>query len=305
MSKDTLPKINQVFSGVIMLIAGIFCSLFVLSLTLLPQTRETSVFFAWIYVAIFLIIWFELSIWWLKRSFEIESSKLEYNREKNIWSDVASYVVLYRKYTGVVRFVFSILLFLILFSFLFYSFFIFFLPKHLSFSIPSFILLIAWILYIILRNQIKSLLKKIISPLSKVRLSPTYSIDNDYLIIDLNIKKLKDPSRNIIRVGFEEIDELKTLSYAEGQTFKQYKVGPNIELVMKEIKDWKDYFYKNNIERPRVLCQFTFQSGGKTVFLKGKDLFYLVTFFNENMDDLINAYNSFKTNSGETIGEKE
>lgn len=280
-------RLTQILGSIILFLAGTLFALLIILASLQPQKSEFSLI--WVFMAIFLIIWFEGVIWWLRQSLRIEDSKLEY-REKSIWTRFG----LFSQYAGIVL---SIIIILILLSILspVISFFISkFDYDSISISREFLSLVSTCGLYIITRNPIISALRKIGSSLVK-RFKGSfanYTLSDNGLIIDLKWNNFKgQPGKYLINIGFDEIEEIRTFSFVEAQTFIDSWVDSNTELRSRQVKDMVD-FSRGKIARPSVYESIS--STGRTVFLKGPNLFYLITFDVENVDDLMNAYNSFK-----------
>jgi hypothetical protein len=284
------PKLNQIFWGIIVLLVGVLSCIVILSLTLLPPQlgfiSESSL--AWVFLAVFWIVIIESGLWWTKQSFKIEERKLEY-KERNIWSHIA----LFYQYADMTHYI--LLSFILLALIGFVSYFLIYMLIHnpISFSKQFFILASVYGVYVVARKPLKSTLKKTIKPIGQKTLSK-YALTDKGFIIDLNIKNMQEPLKKyLVSIGFDEISDLKTFSFIEAQTFLKYELGLNIELVAKQTKDLYEYI-KGQIARPSVYTITSVSSLGKTVFFKGPDLFYLLTFDAEDVSDLISAYNSFK-----------
>jgi hypothetical protein len=94
-------------------------------------------------------------------------------------------------------------------------------------------------------------------------------------------------------VPFVELDEIHEFSsYPEAQTFMEYSVGPNLNLSVRQTKDMAR-FVKGEIARPRVYVQRT--SIGKIVLLRGPELFYMLGFDTDDVSDLLQAFQQFKS----------
>ncbi|MBM3175795.1 MAG: zinc ribbon domain-containing protein [Chloroflexi bacterium] len=300
------PKLNQIFTGTLILWVGILFLLLTLPLTLLPQQGASHLFggrgsfnnylpgstFLCIFIAAFLIVYIESAVWWTKQSLKIEESKLQYE-ERSLWTAIA----LFFQYAGIVYSIFLSLILLAL-TFLFsYIVIDLFKSNPLSFSGQFFLMAGIYVLYGIARNPIYSSLKKSGAAKKLSWGQPTYTLTDKGLTIDLKMKNLRDPSKNLVTIGFDELDEIRTFSFVEAQTFLKYTIGPNIELVIRQTKDLHDYI-KGKIKRPSVYTFTAIQSVGKIVLLKGPDLFYFLAFDTQDVSDLVDAFGSFKAPRG-------
>jgi hypothetical protein len=249
-------------------------------------------------VAVFLIVYIECALWWTRQSLKIDEAKLEYE-DKSLWTHIAVFF----QYAGIAQAVILSLILLGLTCLFGYITTDLLTSNPLSFSSGFFIMAGIYVVYAIARNPVHSMLKKGGAAKKLSSGLPTYTLTDKGLTIDLKIKNLKDPSKRLVTIGFDDIDEIRTFSFVEAQTFLKYEVGPNVEIVIRQAKDLHDYI-KGKIARPSVYAFTAIQSVGKTVFLKGPDLFYFLAFDAEDVSDLIDAFNSFKASRGRTRREK-
>lgn len=296
------PKFLQVFSGASILWMGILFLVLTLALTLLPQQGASHLFggtgsfnnylptstSACIFVAVFLIVYIECALWWTRQSLRIDEAKMEY-ADKSLWTHIAVFF----QYAGIAYAVILSLILLALTWLFGYITIDLVTANPLSFSSGFFIVAGIYLVYAVARNPVRSMLKKSGAAQKLGSGLSTYTLTDRGLTIDLKIKNLKDPSRNLVTIGFEEIDEIRTFSFVEAQTFLKYEVGPNVEIVIRQAKDLHDYV-KGKIEKPSVYAFTAIQSVGKIVLLKGPDLFYFLAFDTEDVSDLMDAFNSFK-----------
>ncbi|MFZ5644710.1 MAG: hypothetical protein ACOY46_14060 [Bacillota bacterium] len=125
---------------------------------------------------------------------------------------------------------------------------------------------------------------------------PTYSLTEDGITIRLvtmwNKKRQEPPP---VHIRFDEIDQLEVFTYSEADAYLKYKVGPDLELGVRQTRDFARYV-QGKIPRPSV---YAFGGAGSTtgkrVLIRGPELFYMVTFDTDDMSDLIEAYHSYKT----------
>ncbi|MCL6500738.1 MAG: hypothetical protein K6T16_01740 [Candidatus Pacearchaeota archaeon] len=290
--EERLPKINQFLIGLSILVGFVLFFILFLLVSLDPSSGFYEPSFFPIFIALLIFIGgIEGAIYWIKESVRIEEKKLEYKKE-SVWRNIA---VAFR-YIDLVRGIIGGVVFLAVLGVFFY-FYITLTPltKTITFSKTFFILLGSVLVWIIIR---KPVLKGIGRLIKKVSYLPTYVLAEDGVVITLNIKNVADPSKKyIVKIGFDEIEELRELSYVEARTFLRYTMGPNVELAMRQAKDLYKYT-KGEIERPSVWENVA--SDGKIVFIKGKDLFYLITFATNDVSDLIKAYNEFKAGKGKS-----
>ena len=115
---------------------------------------------------------------------------------------------------------------------------------------------------------------------------PTYKFNKENIIIDPKILGLK--TQFLIR--FSEIEELKELDFYEARSYLA-KLGPNIPLAIKGVKSF--YFLAKSKQRPKIYVLV--QTSGKTLLIKGKGIFYLITFPTASLNDVIKAYKLYKS----------
>ncbi|MBN1440296.1 MAG: hypothetical protein JW929_12890 [Anaerolineales bacterium] len=90
-------------------------------------------------------------------------------------------------------------------------------------------------------------------------------------------------------VGFDELEEVRTMTYVETSEFLHHVVGPNIELALREYREvfaWRS----GNIPRPAVHISTARSVFGTKVLLRGSDLFYLISFHGGDGHDLVEAF---------------
>jgi hypothetical protein len=298
------PKFLQVFAGASILWVGILFLVLTLALTLLPQHGESFNNYlststsASIFVAVFLVVYIECALWWTRQSLRIDKDKLEY-ADKSLWTHIAVFF----QYAGIAYAVILALILLALTCLFLYITINLLAANPLSFSSGFFIMAGIYVVYAVARNPVRSMLKKSGATRKLGSGLSTYTLTDKGLTIHLKIKNLKDPSKSLVTIGFSDIDEIRTFSFVEAQTFLKYEVGPNLEIVIRQTKDLHDYV-KGKIDRPSVYAFTAIQSVGKIVLLKGPDLFYFLAFDTEDVSDLINAFNSFKASRGHPRREK-
>ena len=107
---------------------------------------------------------------------------------------------------------------------------------------------------------------------------PKYRLIDGGVEIDLNyFMQLgkRGPSRFTVR--FDELEEVRSLTYAEARTYMEYTVGPNVELVAREVREvyqWRT----GRIPRPTAHYSTAENPFGQKVVLRGPNVFYLFSF---------------------------
>lgn len=140
------------------------------------------------------------------------------------------------------------------------------------------------------------LLRRLVLPVgAKLRkalqnLLATYELDTDSVTFTLPISDFSHPDRKYtIRVGFDEITELKLLNYQEAKDYLKYEFSPDLKKLSSAPKDWYA-FMKDNV-RPHVYTKI--QSGGAAVLVRGDGIFYLITVNKDDCSDLIEAFKGY------------
>jgi len=240
-----------------------------------------------IFISLLFTVFLEAAFWLIRQGFKIDTSKLA-NKERNAWS-FAGLLTKIRDLGQVVVLVVMMLAFL---TFIIYAYRDDFMNNPIQFTQQFYVLLATFGVYILLRHPLKSILgsmgKKVRGNLSRYRLT------SKGIEIDLNFKNLTNRSKKYkVNIGFDEIDEIRTFSFMEAQSFLKYEIGPNVELVARQTQDMFQYM-KGESNRPGVYTISALSSIGKTVFMRGPQLFYFLTFDTEDVGELINAFNSFR-----------
>jgi hypothetical protein len=96
----------------------------------------------------------------------------------------------------------------------------------------------------------------------------------------------RGPSRFTVR--FDELEEVRSLTYAETVTYMNCTVGPNVELAAREIREvyqWRT----GKIPRPTAHFSTAENPAGQKVLLRGPEVFYLFSFHTDPAD-LLEAF---------------
>jgi len=284
------PKRNQVLTGIVLLSGGLLFLIITLVLSLMSP--RPGLFIApdplpWILIAIFCICFIEASVYWLRQSLAIDEAMLEY-REENIWSSLGrifQYVDTIISLTIIIA-IGGILIFFLLV--LLGS------PLRFTLSTPFLILVVIYGVYVLIRKPLHAGLDRM-AGLAGKRLQenmPHYTLTERGIVIDLRMKDLRDPSKKYeFPVGFDELDEVRVLTYAEADALVRYRIGPNVDLGLRQVGDLYRYV-KGEISRPSVFARVA--TNRPNVLLKGPAIFYLISFGNEDHEELIRVFQDFR-----------
>jgi len=276
-------KVNTIGGGIIVLLIGLlfFGISFLFVMDPSKYLVSTKSYLIWAFLLIFSLIAFDMGFVLIRGGSKISESNLEYDT-KNIWSKIG-FVKQYLEILSFILGIFVISFFFYLFTKIFYNKIVF------SFTPAFFILIAVCIIYSFVRFPIK---KSVLNFSGKTL--PSYTLEKDGIVLDLKIKNLENLSKKyIVKIKFKEIEEIKVLSMVEAQGFLNYKVGPNLELAIAQIKDVANYM-KGKIERPRYYYLAPYVLGKKSLFIRGKNLFYLFAVSNDDVSDLTKAFSEFK-----------
>lgn len=304
------PKANQILVGIWALGLGLLALVFTVGLALVPPGggmasspflgtyRVNSIaaesllatIVMWLCMPLAAIIPMEIGLWRLRTALEIREENLEH-KSKSIWSKIG----LIWQYTDILRTGISLLIILLLLTFSIFEFT--HIPKSLSLHIVLYT--ITTVGYFVLRRSLGSKGKSILKKARKG--NPTYHLTEDGITIKLvTMMNKKHPDPPPVHIRFDEIEELKNLTYVEAEAFLKYKVGPDVELGARQTKDFIKYV-QGKIPRPTVYTIAGLSTGGQIVFIKGKDLFYLINFDADDVTDLLEAYENHKASQNRVI----
>jgi hypothetical protein len=156
-----------------------------------------------------------------------------------------------------------------------------------------------YVVYFLARQPILAVLRRASRPLTST--IPTYTLQGDTIVLDLKRKRSSASSRRgfisigsdpcIVTIRFDELDEIRALSYVEAQSFVQYELGPDLQLALRGTKELYRYL-GGEIERPAVYSHWG--SLGVVLLLRGPKLFYLVSVANADVEELVAAFNAYK-----------
>ncbi|RPI22212.1 MAG: hypothetical protein EHM61_22805 [Acidobacteria bacterium] len=130
------------------------------------------------------------------------------------------------------------------------------------------------LVYLILRIPFLMLLKKVTGGIAPGR---PFRVEADGLVFP-NLMRVMGGSKNPrwdVRIGFDDLEEIRDLSDMEAGAFLQYQIGPNLTLGAAAAVDQYRYFNKQ-IPRPRFYAVNALRPNGRTLLLRGPDLFYLI-----------------------------
>jgi membrane protein implicated in regulation of membrane protease activity len=215
----------------------------------------------------------------IKQGLKMRKQKIKVN--KTIWTRLGTLDFYLDIFNNSLFFLVFVALFVITFHGFYY------INKDITYRFVIYIM--TMLAYILARKWLRRGFRKLGSSMRKGNL--TYTLTQDGIIIKLvKMMDKNEPEPKPVFLRFDEIDELKVFTYREAEAYLKYQVGPDIRKGVNQTKDFIRYV-KGEITRPSVYTLSSYgTSTDKRVLIKGKDLFYLITFDKDDISDLLEAY---------------
>ena len=118
---------------------------------------------------------------------------------------------------------------------------------------------------------------------------PTYTLTAEGVSIDLRRARRGKPGSQPVLLRFDELSDVRRLTYVTAMAYVRYEVGPNLTLALRQTEDVARFF-RGDIPRPRVYAMGVPTIAGRHVLLRGPELFYLIAFDCDDAEDLVNAF---------------
>lgn len=280
-----IGKILQLFSFTVILLAFLLVASALALLPLLPITKIEAG--PWIFGTIAFFAALAIDLFWAqyKKVLQIRREALKYEPE-GIVGTLASwykFFALWRHGPALVisALVFAIFLFLLLRGVV---------QQPLVLRDEFFAVIGGYLVYFLIRPLLRKTADKFSQATAKNL--PSYTLEPDGLVIDLKAKAIGKGSAPLMRIPFKDLEEIRVFaSMQEAETFLQYSVGPDVRIMLQQMTDLFQ-FLRGAIPRPRAYLLLA--SNGIPVFLRGRDLFYLVSFQNPDVSDLLHAFEASK-----------
>lgn len=294
-----LSKFNKIFGGIILGGIGLFFLLMIILGTLSQQfatqnnTINLSKIILYVFVCLFIIIWFELCIYFLKWSIKIDDATIKYENS-GFLNQLTKMGRILKTTQGII---FTIVVMIILYPLIKSKIGAITLKEGVIFSKLFFIVVGIFLLYFILRALFKNKIITLFKSIIKILLTKNglkISVEENKLIIDLNIKNLKHPEKRfVIKIDVNEIDEIKEFNNPmEVQTYFQSELGVEVGVKQMQASIELAKYMNGTIKRPNKY--FGQSSYGKLILIKGKTLFYVINIDFDSYTRLINAFNNTK-----------
>ncbi len=170
-----------------------------------------------------------------------------------------------------------------------------------------------YVVYFLIRRPLARALKGATKPGTRggklvASVTPTFTLEGNVIVLDLKRKRARPGEQRgfisvgsepcIVRIAFDELDEVRAMSYVEAQSYVQYEIGPDVQLALKNTTELYRYI-AGQVERPTYYGHWG--AVGTTLALRGPALFYLVSVANENVDELLAAFSTYKQSAGPAL----
>ena len=265
---------------------------FTLVVVFQPATLDPSLLLVVFGLALLLSFGLDSIISGLRESLRIRKSAISYKASDFPGKLASSY-----KYASLAGNALGLVLIIGLVSFLFYIFavpYISRLPSGPGIRLPSLVVFSAYVSYAVLVHPLLRRVGLKVGRIGGPKTLPTYKISPEGFVIMFKIHQLGgEPRDYTASIRFDELDELRQFnSYYEAKAFLDYSVGPDLKLQFNESVDLYRWA-KGTISRPRVYILL--DGRRKAVLIKGSNIFYLLSFEEVDVSDLITAFQSFQS----------
>lgn len=289
-----LTKIRQTaeaVNGLAVSTCGVFLWLTILYRSLLDDTPcSTLEILFWLMAGILALGLIETGLFWISKSRDIRPDHLTSWSGAGRLSKTAGHMALWRACVNLI----SYLLFVIFLSATFYLLVVLNTGKTLAMCALSYSQLILTFFYIFIRKRLSLAIQPLLQRITLLvsQQLPGYELKNRQIALDLKVKNIHQPeNRSLITITFDELEEIKILSYLEARTLLNYQIGPDMFLATQSVKDLYKYL-KNEIPKPRYYSKIS--SMGSVLLLKGPELFYLLSVSNQDHQALLKAFKQAK-----------
>lgn len=255
--------------------------------------RSTPNYWLWFYVSLFNMLWIEAVFYIFKNALKMRVENLQRVQKDNTLSQLGSSWGIFSSYYSIVSIIAGFLLFTY-FSAPLWLRVLKDIPISLAPTITFWGYISGALTYLVIVRPLASFvvpkLKKIIN-----KRIPSYTIEENNIVINLNVMQLFNSNKQyIIRISFDELDEVRILTWAEADTLSKYQLAPDLPLAIAATKELYQYF-SGKIERPDHFVQLSIN--GNSLLLRGPNMFYLITVANPDSTDLISKFTSYKARS--------
>lgn len=283
--------IAEASTGLAIATFGVFLWLAIFYLTLLDDSPCSILeIILWLAAGILALGLIETGLFWINKSRAMRSNHVQSSNDANRLSKTAGHIALWRAYVNLI----SYPLFVLFLSGILYLLVASNAGKPLTLCALSYSQLILMSFYIFIRKRLVPAIHPLLQRINQLadRQLPGYELKNQQIILDLKVKNIHQPeNRSLITINFDELEEIKILSYLEAKTLLKYQIGPDMLLAAQSVKDMYQYL-KNEIPKPR--CYSKISSTGSILLLKGPELFYLLSISNLDHQALLKAFKQAK-----------
>ena len=121
------------------------------------------------------------------------------------------------------------------------------------------------------------------------RVQPRCEITPEGVAVDLRLRRPKQATTGPLLLRFDELAEVRPLSYVGARAFLRYEVGANLDLAARQTRDVARYL-KGDIARPGVYTIGTPTMAGRHVLLRGPEVLYLLAVDGDDVADVVSAF---------------
>lgn len=144
-------------------------------------------------------------------------------------------------------------------------------------TVPTYVLLAVYALYLAARRWLLGCAKRILPPLRRwqMRHMPKVSLEGETVVVDLTPTGLRRRGGDgAMRIGLAEIEQAQMLTYREAAALRTYEIGPDLSYAKAHIENLYR-FARGEIERPEVYLP-PLSTAAPVLMLRGPKLLYLI-----------------------------
>lgn len=282
-------KAAEVLSRLLMFAFGIVFAAIVLLISAIPSPRETETL-AWGGVAFFIACVIDIFALFVRQGFEIRSSVLGPDRA-DPWAKIGRVSAWISIGGGVPL----LLAFAALWGVIIVQ------SPGLQITRAFVVQVLVYFFYVLVRIPLQFAIKSTSAaakPAAPSRVEqffqghlPVCRVVPGGITIDLKMGNTQHKQYSV-QIPFAEIDELQAMTFFEAQAYEKYNIGANVPMALQQAKDLYLYM-KGAIPRPTVYLNA--QSGGPTLLIRGRNVFYLITVNPNGVDEVMAAWIAFKS----------
>lgn len=278
-----------ILKAVGMLFIGGLLSLIIFLASLSPTA--TPNYWLWFYVSLGNMLWIEVVFYFFKNTLKMKVENLQTVSKDNTLSQLGSHWGIFSSYYSIVSIIVGFLLFTY-FSAPLWLRVLKDIPISLTPTITFWGYASGVLAYLIIVRPLASFVLPKLKTIINKRI-PSYTLEENIIVINLNVVNLFGSKQYIMRISFDELEEIRVLSWMEADALAKYQLSLDLPLTASATKELYQYF-SGQIERPNHFVQLAIN--GDSLFLRGPNVFYLVTVSNLDSTELISKFTTYKAN---------